>query len=160
MKVSLNRAGLRLGMLLVGGLVLTSQGCGSDCTDAGYTPGTEIVFSRALSDSETFQVEVTADGQTETCQVGEGLTTCVSLVEPLWASTKPTVTSGGAQVPIGGFAGVHVFGRAWARVKISLRQDDQLVAEREYSDLSYKSFELNGDGCGETALSTQTLDVP
>src|SRR5688500_11513673 len=112
----------------LGLFVITSPGCNSECTDAGYSPGTEIVFSRALSHSQAFQIEVTADGQSETCQVTEGTTTCRSLIEPLWSSAEPAVTPGGARLPAGGFAGVHVFGRAWSRVQITIRQGDQLLA--------------------------------
>ncbi len=136
------------------------MGCDSECTDAGYAPGTEIVFSHALAHSRTFQVEVTADERSESCEVAQGTTTCASLIEPLWSASQPSVTPGGARLAAGGFGGVHVYGRAWDRVTIRIQQDEQLIAQRAYDDSSYESLELNGEDCGETALSTQTLEVP
>jgi hypothetical protein len=127
-------------------LSTTFTACGSSCTEIGCLEAATVNFSRPLSQSGTYTVEVGADGTHLKCTI-----TLPSRRPSTCSDQRAYVFVDSA----GALTGVSVDGHLES-LTVTVLRDGRQVADGTFQP-SYEGIELNGPGCGTCAQATETL---
>jgi len=133
------------------------------CPSIYKAPHAEIDFEPALGQAGTFDVDLTIDGQAQTCQL------TVAGIGPSQAdgnvvrspSTRTETTCKGLYVSgiydNGHLAGLKTEGTP-ARVALTLKKGNAVMAKGDFT-FAYKPTELKGKGCGTTKYANVKLPL-
>jgi hypothetical protein len=139
-------------------------GCSSKaCTLIGCGPAFEVRFQLAAGrwSAGTYDVTVTADGTTASCEVTLPFASCQTTSLSCTGVRDWQLDHGGCALPSEQHAIYGItFGRATPMsVDVVVSRDGQQLGEGRFTPI-YESSEPNGPGCGDTCYGAPAVTMP
>jgi len=132
-------------------------GCGHSCNAMGCVTGVNVVFSRGLDASKTYDVQVVVDGDHRSCSVAANQIDGCG-VTGVFTTGEPVAAADGTLYPANGFAGLHLSAEP-ALLEVTVSDSGNIMGTGKFDPVGYRGVEINGPGCGTCQQGMARLEM-